>query len=116
MKWTIFCSIHLKVHVPKFSPTTVHPAMSCSRGDVLCDGRQDPFVTKDSLGVLGWTAFERSMHGFSEYLPEIVNYDHPDYVITSKKVSYKLLKEWTQKFGQPVFTGTYGSVFSFIPE
>ncbi|MEK4106845.1 hypothetical protein NST28_22365 [Paenibacillus sp. FSL R10-2791] len=85
-------------------------------GDVLCDGRQDPFVTKDSLGVLGWTAFERSMHGFSEYLPEIVNYDHPDYVITSKKVSYKLLKEWTQKFGQPVFTGTYGSVFSFIPE
>ncbi|WP_248548365.1 hypothetical protein [Paenibacillus odorifer] len=85
-------------------------------GDVLCDGRQDPFVTKDSLGVLGWTAFERSMHGFSEYLPEIVNYDQPDYVITSKKVSYKLLKEWTQKFGQPVFTGTYGSVFSFIPE
>ncbi|OMD09732.1 hypothetical protein [Paenibacillus odorifer] len=85
-------------------------------GAVLCDGRQDPFVTKDSLGVFGWTAFERSMHGFSEYLPEIVNYDHPDYVITSKKVSYKLLKEWTQKFGQPVFTGTYGSVFSFIPK
>lgn len=52
---------------------------------MLCDGRQDPFVTKDSLGVLGWTAFERSMHGFSEYLPEIVNYDQPDYVITSKR-------------------------------
>lgn len=32
MKWTIFYSIHLKVHVPKFSPTTVHPAMSCFEG------------------------------------------------------------------------------------
>lgn len=83
-------------------------------GDVLCDGRQDPFVTKDSLGTLGWTAFERSMYGFSEYLPEIVDYDHPDYVITANGVSHKLLHEWTQKFGQPVYTGTYGSVFSFI--
>ncbi|MBY3624131.1 hypothetical protein HGO21_31945 [Acinetobacter sp. CUI P1] len=83
-------------------------------GDVLCDGRQDPFVTQASLGTLGWTAFERSMYGFSEYLPEIVEYDHPDYVITGNEVSHKLFNEWAQKFGQPVYSGTYGSVFSFI--
>jgi hypothetical protein len=81
-------------------------------GDVLCDGRQDPFVTEDSVGVLGWTAFERSMHGFSEYLTDIVDYDHPDYVITGHGVSRKLFKEWTQQFGKPVYTGTYGNVFS----
>lgn len=84
-------------------------------GDVLCDGRQDPFVTKDSLGTLGWTAFERSMYGFSEYLPEIVDYDHPDYVITGHGVSHKLYDEWTKKFGKPVYTGTYGNVFSLTP-
>ena len=82
-------------------------------GDVLCDGRQDPFVTKASLGVLGWTAFERSMYGFSEYLPEIVDYDHPDYVIIGNSTSQKLYEEWVKKFGQPVYKGSYGSVFYF---
>lgn len=82
-------------------------------GDVLCDGRQDPFVTKDSLGVLGWTAFERSMYGFSEYLPEIVAYDHPDYVIVSNGISRKLFEGWVNQFGQPVYKGENGSVFDF---
>jgi hypothetical protein len=79
--------------------------------DVLCDGRQDPFVTIESKGALGWTAFERSMYGFSEYLPEIVAYDKPDYVIARKNASYKLLQEWGKQFGQPVYKGSYGSVF-----
>lgn len=83
-------------------------------GDVLCDGRQDPFVTNASLGVLGWTAFERSMYGFSEYLPEIVEYDHPDFVIVDYGTSHKLFSVWLDKFGQPVYKGQYGSVFNFI--
>ncbi|AIQ18276.1 hypothetical protein H70357_17450 [Paenibacillus sp. FSL H7-0357] len=83
-------------------------------GDVLCDGRQDPFITKASLGALGWTAFERSMYGFSEYLPDIIEYDHPDYVIVANGISQKLFDEWVRKFGQPVYKGTYGSVFSFL--
>ncbi|WP_310551160.1 hypothetical protein [Paenibacillus glufosinatiresistens] len=82
-------------------------------GNVLCDGRQDPFITKASLGVLGWTAFERSMYGFSEYLPEIVAYDHPDYVLVGNETSAKLFAEWVKKFGPPVFKGQYGSVFYF---
>lgn len=82
-------------------------------GDVLCDGRQDPFITKASIGALGWTAFERSMYGFSEYLPEIVEYDHPDYVIVGNGISHKLFEEWVKKFGQPVYKGQYGSVFYF---
>ncbi|KWX80232.1 hypothetical protein AMQ84_04425 [Paenibacillus riograndensis] len=82
-------------------------------GDVLCDGRQDPFITKASLGVYDWTAFERSMYGFSEYLPEIVDYDHPDYVIVANGTSHKLFGEWVKKFGQPVYKGQYGSVFYF---
>jgi hypothetical protein len=82
-------------------------------GDVLCDGRQDPFITQTSLGALGWTAFERSMYGFSEYLPDIVKYDHPDYVIVHKGSSHKLFDDWVLKFGQPVYKGTYGSVFYF---
>ncbi|TJY43934.1 hypothetical protein E5161_00580 [Cohnella pontilimi] len=79
--------------------------------NVLCDGRQDPFVTTESKGALGWTAFERSMYGFSEYLPEIVAYDKPDYVIARNNVSYKLMQEWSKQFGAPVFKGRYGSVF-----
>ncbi|MRN54404.1 hypothetical protein [Paenibacillus monticola] len=82
-------------------------------GDVLCDGRQDPFVTKASLGAMGWTAFERSMYGFSDYLPDIVKYDHPEYVIVQSSVSGNLYREWVGKFGQPVFKGSYGSVFYF---
>ncbi|WP_139084774.1 hypothetical protein [Bacillus sp. FJAT-27264] len=83
-------------------------------GDILCDGRQDPFITKESIGALGWTAFERSMYGFSEYLPEIVKADHPDYVIVHDGVSRKLYNEWVKDFGQPVYKGRYGSVFSFL--
>ncbi|WP_373232810.1 hypothetical protein [Cohnella sp.] len=80
-------------------------------GDILTDGRQDPFITADSKGTLGWTAFERSMHGFSVYLPEIVSYDQPDYVIVRRDTSWKLYDGWVEAFGEPSFKGTYGSVF-----
>lgn len=82
-------------------------------GDILTDGRQDPFITRESKGTLGWTAFERSMHGFSEYLPEIVDYDKPDYLIVRNNVSWKLYNDWVKQFGKPVFEGTYGRVFFF---
>ncbi|MHA6528877.1 hypothetical protein [Paenibacillus sp. BAC0078] len=81
-------------------------------GDVLCDGRQDPFITKDSIGVMGWTAFERSMYGFSEYLPDIVNFDHPDYIIVKEGSSSRLYQDWVKAFGSPVYKGSYGSVFA----
>ncbi|MNO12304.1 hypothetical protein D3C76_19110 [compost metagenome] len=81
-------------------------------GDVLCDGRQDPFITKASAGVLGWTAFERSMYGFSEYLPDIVKYDHPDYLIVKNGSSERLYQEWVKTFGTPVYKGAYGSLFA----
>lgn len=80
-------------------------------GDVLCDGRQDPFITKASTGVMGWNAFERSMYGFSEYLPDIVSYDHPDYVIVQSGGSGRLYQDWVKALGPPVYKGTYGSVF-----
>ncbi|SET07803.1 hypothetical protein [Paenibacillus sp. NFR01] len=81
--------------------------------DILCDGRQDPFITKASVGTLGWNAFERSMYGFSEYLPEIVNDDKPDYVIIGSEASGKLITEWNKTFGTPAFKGPYGSVYPF---
>lgn len=80
-------------------------------GDVLCDGRQDPFITDASRSAYGWNAFERSMFGFSERLPEIVRTDRPDYVIAKKDVSELLLADWTKRYGEPVFKGNYGSVY-----
>jgi hypothetical protein len=85
-------------------------------GDVLCDGRQDPFITDESKGVFGWTAFERSVNGFSEYLPDIVAYDHPNFVITGNKASAKQFDQWVEKFGKPVFKGPYGNVFQIRHE
>ncbi|QHW33644.1 hypothetical protein GZH47_24480 [Paenibacillus rhizovicinus] len=79
--------------------------------DVLCDGRQDPFVTSASKGVFGYTAFERSMKGFSDILPDIVAYDKPDYVIVNTNSSSRLFRGWAASFGEPVYQGRYGSVF-----
>jgi hypothetical protein len=79
--------------------------------DVLCDGRQDPFVTDETKGALGWNAFQRSMYGYGEYLPEIVASDRPDYVIARSNVSAKLLEDWSRTFGDPVYRGDYGAVF-----
>lgn len=85
-------------------------------GDVLCDGRQDPFITDASIGALGWNAFQRSMWGFGEYLPEVVAGDRPDYVIVRSDVSAKLVREWENLFGKPAFTGSFGRVFAISPD
>ncbi|MBB6733734.1 hypothetical protein [Cohnella zeiphila] len=80
-------------------------------GDVLCDGRQDPFITDASKGAYGWNSFERSMYGFSDRLPAIVQSDRPDYVIAQNDVSEKLMNQWIGAFGPPVYEGRYGRVF-----
>lgn len=85
-------------------------------GDVLCDGRQDPFITKESLGAYGWTAFERSMYGFSDVLPDIADYDKPDYIIVRSNASTRLFEGWRKAFGEPVYRGRYGSVFRYEPD
>ncbi|AIQ63986.1 hypothetical protein PSTEL_13705 [Paenibacillus stellifer] len=82
-------------------------------GDVLCDGRQDPFITKASLGAYGWTAFERSMYGFSDILPDIAAYDKPDYIIVRSNAATRLFEGWRKAFGEPVYRGQYGSVFKY---
>lgn len=81
-------------------------------GDVLCDGRQDPFITDASVGALGWNAFQRSMWGYGEYLPDVVAGDRPDYVIVRSSVSAKLVQEWENLFGKPAFVGSFGRVFA----
>ncbi|WEK55308.1 MAG: hypothetical protein P0Y55_04390 [Candidatus Cohnella colombiensis] len=80
-------------------------------GNILTDGRQDPFITDASKGVFGWTAFQRSMHGFNENLPDIVNYDQPDYVITKLDFTGRAYDMMVSKYGKPVFTGDFGNVF-----
>jgi len=85
-------------------------------GDVLCDGRQDPFITDASKGALGWNAFQRSMWGYGEYLPEVVAGDRPDYVIVHSHISSKLVHEWETIFGKPVFEGQFGRVFAISPD
>jgi hypothetical protein len=80
-------------------------------GDVLTDGRQDPFITDASRSAYGWTAFERSMYGFSERLPEIVRIDKPDYVIAKNSVSSLLIADWSKRYGKPEYIGKYGRVF-----
>lgn len=80
-------------------------------GDVLCDGRQDPFITDASKGIFGWNAFERSMYGFSDKLPQIVKADRPDYVIAQNNISAVLQKQWEDAFGKPVYSGRYGKVY-----
>ncbi|MFC5530247.1 hypothetical protein [Cohnella yongneupensis] len=84
-------------------------------GDVLTDGRQDPFITDASRGALGWTAFERSMYGFSDRLPDIVRADKPDYLLARSTESRTLLDDWAKRYGAPVFKGKYGSVFRISP-
>jgi hypothetical protein len=79
--------------------------------DVLCDGRQDPFITDASKDVFGWNAFERSMYGFSDKLPQIVKADRPNYLITPNTSSSRLQQQWETAFGKPVYSGRYGKVF-----
>lgn len=84
-------------------------------GNVLCDGREDPFITDDSVGLYGWNAFERSMYGFSDRLPAIAASDRPDYVLVKSDSSEQLKKQWADAFGTPLYTGRYGSVYVPAP-
>lgn len=108
-------------YVLEHTPSGVRPKVLAPYGssgyvmshgaDVLCDGRQDPFVTDETKGVFNYTAFERSMKGFSEILPDIVAYDKPDYVVVRTNTSSRMFQGWVAAFGAPVFKGAYGSVF-----
>ncbi|MBW5447523.1 hypothetical protein GE107_15805 [Cohnella sp. CFH 77786] len=89
-------------------------------GDVLADGRFDPFILDPTRGVHGWTAFERSVNGFrSEYLMDVVRSDKPDYLIipmadadpSANTLQLVALKEVVRQLPKPVFKGSYGLVW-----
>ncbi|MDT3424828.1 hypothetical protein J2Z22_000340 [Paenibacillus forsythiae] len=108
----------LKYHAGTARPKVLAPYGSSGYvmyrgGDVLCDGRQDPFITKESLGAYGWTAFERSMYGFSDVLPDIADYDKPEYIVVRSTASARLFEGWRKAFGEPVYRGRFGSVFAY---
>ncbi|NGM80843.1 hypothetical protein G5B47_00300 [Paenibacillus sp. 7124] len=108
----------LKYHTGTARPKVLAPYGSSGYvmyrgGDVLCDGRQDPFITRESLGAYGWTAFERSMYGFSDALPDIAAYDKPEYIIVRSNASTRLFEGWRKAFGEPVYRGRFGSVFFY---
>lgn len=108
----------LKYHTGTARPKVLAPYGSSGYvmyrgGDVLCDGRQDPFITRESLGAYGWTAFERSMYSFSDVLPDIADYDKPEYIIVRNTASTRLFEGWRKAFGEPVYRGRFGSVFAY---
>lgn len=81
-------------------------------GDVLSDGRQDPFITDDTKTVFGWTAFEQSMHGFPVYVTDLAKANDPDYIIvTRKNGSSVFYRTWVKDYGSPVKSGDFGYVF-----
>lgn len=92
-------------------------------GDVLADGRFDPFILESTKGVHGWTAVERSINGFkSRRLLDVIQSDRPDFLILpvpeekNKKDTVNTLKaveldEVKQQLGKPDFTGSFGQVW-----
>ncbi|MBD0382365.1 hypothetical protein [Paenibacillus sedimenti] len=89
-------------------------------GDVLADGRFDPFILESTKGIHQWTAFERSVNGFrSGYLMDVIQSDRPDFLILqtpdSKKTVNSLsaveLDEVKQQLGKSDFTGSFGQVW-----
>lgn len=99
-----------------------------SGGNILTDGRFDPFIAEETKGIYDWTAFERSINAMydGDYLLEIIEYDKPDYLILPqlpneeeiKKVShitpqYLKMKNAIEQLGEPDFTGDYGNVWHF---
>jgi hypothetical protein len=91
-------------------------------GDILADGRFDPFVTAQTKRIHHWTAFEQSLYAFesNEVMP-IVQKDHPDYLImpNSNDPSWQLVdiarSDVHQALGKPQFVGSYGEVYE-IPK
>lgn len=81
-------------------------------GNVLSDGRQDPFITDQTKTVFGWTAFEQSMHGFPVYVTDLARANKPDYIIvTRKNASSSFYSTWVKDYGAPVKAGDFGYVF-----
>ncbi|TJY40734.1 hypothetical protein E5161_16435 [Cohnella pontilimi] len=89
-------------------------------GDVLADGRFDPFILDSTKGVQGWTAFERSYNGFrSGYLMDVIRADRPDFLIlplSDPKETVNSLKKVEQEdvrkqLREPDFTGSFGEVW-----
>ena len=86
-------------------------------GDVLADGRQDPFITDKTKTVFDWTAFEQSMYGFPVYVTDLAQANHPDYIIvTRKNAASRFYSGWVDKFGPAVFNGNFGYVFQLSRE
>jgi hypothetical protein len=90
-------------------------------GDVLADGRFDPFILDETKGVHQWTAFERSANGFkSGYLMDVIRGDRPDFLIlqapdtkrTVNSLSAVELNEVRRQLNEPDFTGSYGQVWN----
>ena len=88
-------------------------------GDILADGRMDPFIIDETRGVHQWTAFERSMYAYqSEEIMSIIEFDKPQYVIMPKPkakdawgledISYHKIHN---TLGEPIFQGDYGEVY-----
>ncbi|MDQ0902271.1 MULTISPECIES: hypothetical protein [unclassified Paenibacillus] len=89
-------------------------------GDVLADGRFDPFILEATKGVHQWTAFERSLNGLrSGYIMDIIHSDRPDFLILPTADSNKLvnslseveLDEVKKQLHEPDFTGSFGQVW-----
>lgn len=89
-------------------------------GDVLADGRFDPFILDATRGIHQWTAFERSVNGFrSGYLMDVIRADRPDFLIVpaldlkenANSLSSVGLNEVKRQLPEPDFTGSYGQVW-----
>jgi hypothetical protein len=89
-------------------------------GDVLADGRFDPYILEATKGIHQWTAFERSVNGFrSGYLMDVIQSDQPDFLILqtpdAKKsfnsISAVTLDEAKKQLGKSDFSGRFGQVW-----
>lgn len=91
-----------------------------SGGNILADGRFDPFITDETKDERGWTAIERSSYSFVSELQYVIKEDKPDYVILKHAENNKddtetvvdiLFKKSVESLGKPDFSGEYGDVW-----
>lgn len=91
-------------------------------GNILADGRFDPFIAEQTKDERGWTAIERSNYSFVSELEYVIKEDKPNYVILKhideeeiKKngvtVVDILFKKSIEVLGKPDFSGQYGDVW-----
>lgn len=91
-----------------------------SGGDILADGRYDPFIHQKSVGVFNLTAFQRSRKIFGGMFPLVydeIRYSRPDYLIypfsygETKEVRDWEIKSLEKELGKPKFVGDFGYVW-----